>query len=191
MPSNVAWSVILQAFHSPPHVSADQEKLHLICPVWTLGAYVRRSLCWRKSDQLLVCFGSLRKGSPASKHTIRWWIVETIYSAYEACSLPSLLLIRAHSTRELASSKALLSGVSLQEVCNAAGWAFPHTFISITAWICPPQRFLKSLRPELCQTSFTPGQTLVIVVQWVCRSPKCRLRRSASYLERERLRLRR
>ncbi|CAM4616108.1 unnamed protein product [Leuciscus chuanchicus] len=39
------------------------------------------------------------------------------------------MAVRAHSTRGMASSVALLSGVSLQEICEAAGWATPHTFI--------------------------------------------------------------
>ena len=38
-------------------------------------------------------------------------------------------MVRAHSTRGMAASKALLSGVSLQEVCDAAGWSSPLTFV--------------------------------------------------------------
>ncbi|XDV34775.1 hypothetical protein PO909_004902, partial [Leuciscus waleckii] len=129
VPTNIARSIILQAFHPPPHVSADQAKLHLLCPVWALEAYVHRTSGWRKSDQLFVYFGLSKKGSLVSKQTISKWIVEAISSAYEVRNLPSPLLIKAHSTRGVASSRALLAGVSLQEVCDAAGWASPHTFI--------------------------------------------------------------
>ena len=129
VPTNVARSIILPAFHPPPHVSADQAKLHLLCPVRALEAYVHRTSGWRKSDQLFVCFGLSKKGSPVSKQTISKWIVEAISSAYEVRNLPSLLLIKAHSTRGVAFPRALLAGVSLQEVCDAAGWASPHTFI--------------------------------------------------------------
>ncbi|XP_077096053.1 E3 ubiquitin-protein ligase TRIM65-like [Siphateles boraxobius] len=32
VPSNMAQSAVLQAFHPPPHVSAEEERLHLLCP---------------------------------------------------------------------------------------------------------------------------------------------------------------
>lgn len=72
---------------------------------------------------------SSKKGSLASKQTISKWIVEAISTADEAGDLPLPLLIKAHSTWSMASTKALLSGVSLQEVGDAAGWASLHTFI--------------------------------------------------------------
>lgn len=71
---------------------------------------------------------SPKKGSLASKQTIGKWIVEAISTADEAHSLPWPLLIMAHSTRSMASTKALLSGVSLQEVCDAAGCASVHIY---------------------------------------------------------------
>ncbi len=37
--------------------------------------------------------------------------------------------VRAHSTRRVASSQALCRGVSLEDICVAAGWSAPHTFI--------------------------------------------------------------
>ncbi|XDV36609.1 hypothetical protein PO909_006355 [Leuciscus waleckii] len=56
------------------------------------------------------------------------WVVEAISLAYEAAGQPSPLAFRSHSTRSMAASKALISGVSLQDVCDAAGWSSPHTF---------------------------------------------------------------
>jgi hypothetical protein len=147
VPSNVARSIILQAFHPPPHVSDEQAKLHLLCPVRALEAYMHRTSGWRRSDQMLVCFGAPKKGSPASKLTISRWIVEAISAAYEVRNLPSPLLLKAHSTRGVASSKALLAGISLQEVCDAAGWASPHTFIrhySLDLSSTPGSRVLSS-----------------------------------------------
>ncbi len=64
-----------------------------------------------------------------SKQRISTWIVEAISIAYEAHGLATPLGIRAHSTRAVASSKALSKGVSLQDVCVAAGWSTPHTVI--------------------------------------------------------------
>jgi len=71
------------------------------------------------------------------------WRVETISIAYKAVRRSSPMdvhahstrsmaaSIHAHSTRNMAASKALNSGVSLQDVCNAAGWSSPHTFARI------------------------------------------------------------
>lgn len=129
VPSSTARSVVLQAFHPPPHVSAGEERLHLLCPVRALSVYLEKSASWRRSDQLLVCFGSPKRGLPATKQTISNWIVQAITEAYKVRGVPSPLALRAHSTRGMASSRALLSGVPLQEICEAAGWATPHTFI--------------------------------------------------------------
>ena len=63
-----------------------------------------------------------------SKQRMSKWVVEAISLAYESAGQPSPLAVRAHSTRSMAASKTLLSGVSLQDVCDAAGWSSPHTF---------------------------------------------------------------
>jgi hypothetical protein len=119
--------VVLQAFS--PSSSSEGDDLHLLCPVRALKTYVDRSSQWRKSLQLLVCFGAGRKGLAASKHTISHWVRDAISLAYEVRSLPSPLDIRAHSTRGVASSQALFRGVPLEDICMAAGWSSPHTFV--------------------------------------------------------------
>ena len=129
VPTNVARPIVLQAFCPPPFTSSDQEKLNLLCPVRALDAYVHRAALWRKSEQLFVCFGPPKKGSPVSKQRMSKWVVEAISLAYESAGQPSPLTVRAHSTRSMAASKALLSGVSLHDVCDAAGWSSPHTFV--------------------------------------------------------------
>lgn len=58
LPSDIAHSVVLQAFYPPPFLSVDQEKLNLLCPMRALKCYVHRSAQGRNTDQLLVCFGS-------------------------------------------------------------------------------------------------------------------------------------
>ncbi len=57
------------------------------------------------------------------------WMVEAISLAYEARGLTSPLGLRAHSTRAVASSQAVLKRSSLEDVCAAAGWSSPGTFI--------------------------------------------------------------
>ncbi|KAI2653858.1 ORF V: Enzymatic polyprotein [Labeo rohita] len=129
VPSSTPRPVVLQAFCPPPFRDADQQKLNCMCPVRALDAYVHRAARWRKSDQLFVCYGPPKRGLPASKQTISRWIVDAICSAYEASDLPPPLGVRAHSTRSMAASKAFLAGVPLQDICNAAGWSTPLTFV--------------------------------------------------------------
>ncbi len=121
--------VTLHSFHPPPFASSEDERLHMLCPVRTLKLYVDRSKVWRKSPQLLICFGAGRRGLATSKQRISHWVRDTISLAYEVRELPSPLSLRAHSTRGVASSQALFRGVPLEDICVAAGWSSPHTFV--------------------------------------------------------------
>ncbi len=121
--------VTLHSFHPPPFASSEDERLHLLCPVRALKLYVDRSKVWRKSPQLLICFGAGRRGLAMSKQRISHWVRDAISLAYEARNLPSPLSLRAHSTRGVASSQALFRGVPLEDICVAAGWSSPHTFV--------------------------------------------------------------
>ncbi|XP_026111570.1 uncharacterized protein LOC113088631 [Carassius auratus] len=129
VPTVVPRPIVLQAFCPPPFASSDQEKSNLLCPVRALDTYVHRTSSFRKSDQLFVCFGSPKIGLPATKQTLSKWIVGAILLAYESSDLPCPLGVRAHSTRSMVASRALLSGASLQDVCDAAGWSSPLTFV--------------------------------------------------------------
>ncbi len=129
VPANVARSIMLQAFCPPPFQNVDQARHNLLCPVRALDAYVHRAALWHKNEQLFVCFGPPKKGSPASKQRMSTWVVEAISLVFESASQPSPMAVRSHSTRSMAASKALISGVALQEVCDAVGWSSPHTFI--------------------------------------------------------------
>ncbi len=121
--------VTLHSFHPPPFASGEDERLHMFCPVRALKIYVDRSSHWRKSPQLLVCFGAGRRGLATSKHRISHWVRDAISLAYEVRGLSSPLSVRAHSTRSVASSQALFRRVPLEDICVAAGWSSPHTFI--------------------------------------------------------------
>ncbi|XP_073780302.1 uncharacterized protein [Danio rerio] len=127
VPTHVARPAVLQAFNPPPFQSSDQEKLNLLCPVRALNTYVNRVINWRKSEQLLVCFGPSKRGSPANKQTISNWIVETISFTYQAAGRPAPKFVKAHSTRAVGASKASISGSALSDICLAAGWSTPHT----------------------------------------------------------------
>jgi len=72
------------------------------------------------------CFGSHNKGFPASKQTISNWIVQAISLAYQVYSFPSPLVVRAHSTGGMESSRAHLSeGTYPSILCPSAhSWDF-------------------------------------------------------------------
>jgi len=95
----------------------------------------------------LVCSGSPKRGLPATKQTISNWIVQAITEAYKVRGLPSPFTLWAQSTRGMASSRALLSGVPLQEICEAAGWATPHTFIKFYSLHLPSTPGAQVLSP--------------------------------------------
>ncbi len=121
--------VTLLSFHPPPFALSEDERLHMLCPVRALKLYVDHSKVWRKTSQLLVCFGVGRRGLATSKQRISHWVRDAILLAYEARNLPSPLSLRAHSTRGVASSQALFRGVLLEDICVAAGRSSPHTFV--------------------------------------------------------------
>ncbi len=52
-----------------------------------------------------------------------------LFYSLESSDLPSPLGVKAHSTRSVAASKAFLAGVPMQDICNAAGWSTPLTFV--------------------------------------------------------------
>jgi hypothetical protein len=84
---------------------------------------------FRQTEQLFVSSSGRAKGLAASKQTLSRWIVDTIAMAYTTKGLECPLGVRAHSTRGMASSWAWSSGISLQDICMAAGWASPSTFL--------------------------------------------------------------
>ncbi|KAI2655685.1 Retrovirus-related Pol polyprotein from transposon 17.6 [Labeo rohita] len=129
VPTTTPQPVMLQAFCPPPFREPDQQKHNCMCPVCALDAYIHRAALWRKSDQLLLCYGPPKRGLPASKQTLSRWIVDAISTAYESSDLPSPLGVKAHSTRAMAAFKALLTGAPIQDICNAAGWSTPLTFV--------------------------------------------------------------
>ncbi|KAL0154229.1 hypothetical protein M9458_050483 [Cirrhinus mrigala] len=129
VPSSAPRAVVLQAFCPPPFLDSDQQKLNCMCPVRALDTYFHRAAVWRRADQLFVCYGPLKRGLPASKQTLSRWIVDAISFAYDSSGLPSPLGVKAHSTRGIAASKAFMSGVPMQDICSAAGWSTPLTFV--------------------------------------------------------------
>ena len=109
-------TVELLAFHPPPFSSETEQRLNTLCPVRALGTYLDRTAGFRKSDQLFVSWASPHKGRPLSRQRLAHWIVEAIALAYSCKG-------------SQATSWALFRGVSVQDICAAASWATPHTFV--------------------------------------------------------------
>ncbi len=128
----------------PPRSGSSSMSLY---PVRALRTDVDRTAQWRGSDQLFVCFGGKSRDSAVSKQRMSHWIVEAISLAYEACGFTSPLGLRAHSLRAMASSQTFLKGSSMEDVCAAAGWSSPSTFIkfySLDVRMAPGSRVLSA-----------------------------------------------
>ncbi len=69
------------------------------------------------------------KGKALSKQQLSHWIVEAISLAYDSRGLPLSQEERAHSTRGMATSRVLFKGASVSDICAAASWSSPHTFV--------------------------------------------------------------
>ncbi|XP_053296886.1 uncharacterized protein LOC128456655 [Pleuronectes platessa] len=120
--------VELSAFQPPPYGSAEQQRLHMLCPVRALHTYVERTRSFRKGDQLFVSWAKPHWGKPVTKQRLSHWIVDAIALAYSSSGLQVPTGLRAHSTRGLTTSWALFKGVSIQDICAAASWSSPLTF---------------------------------------------------------------
>ncbi|XDV28074.1 hypothetical protein PO909_031470 [Leuciscus waleckii] len=110
-------------------VSEEEGDAGFLCPVRALRAHVSRSFVFRQTEQLFVLFSGRSKGLAASKQSLSRWIVDAIALAYTSKGLQCPIGVKVHSTRGMASSWAWSSGIALQDICMAAGWASPSTFI--------------------------------------------------------------
>ncbi len=95
VPSSAPQPIVLQTFCPPPFREPDQQKQNRMCPGRALDAYVHRAALWRKVDQLLVCYGPLNRGLPATKQTLSRWIVDDIYISFKSSPLPSPMGVRS------------------------------------------------------------------------------------------------
>ena len=120
--------VELLAFHPPPFSSAEEERLHCLCPVRALRIYCQKTSAERITNQLFVSYGNSRQRKAVTRPTLSRWIVDAIRMAYSSANVQVPDGLKAHSTRGVASSWAVSRGASLQEICTAASWSSPSTF---------------------------------------------------------------
>ncbi len=120
----VSLSALAAESSSPQRANAQTS----VCPVRALRIYIDRSASFRQSDQLFVCYGGSTKGRAVSKQKLSHWIVDSIMEAYASQGLECPLHIRGHSMRAIASSWAWSRGMSIPDICLAAGWSSQNTF---------------------------------------------------------------
>ncbi|XP_047663485.1 uncharacterized protein LOC113652359 [Tachysurus fulvidraco] len=113
-------STELAAFQPPSFSSPEERRLHTLCPVRALHVYVDRTAGFRTCEQLFVSWATPHTGKPLSRQRLSHWIVEAISVAYGCRGLQPPEGLRAHSTRGMAMSWALLRGVSVLDICSAA-----------------------------------------------------------------------
>ena len=104
--------------------------LHTLDVKRALAFYVARTKDFRLSPRLFLCYCGQKKGLPISFSSISRWLVSAISLAYELQHKSPPEDLRAHSTRAVASSMALLKGVDLPDICRTATWSRVSTFIS-------------------------------------------------------------
>ncbi len=121
-------TVSLSALSSESAASSETDAQTSVCPVRALRIYIDRSASFRQSNQLFVCYGGCARGRAVSKQRLSHWIVDAITAAYTNQGLECPLHIRGHSTRAMASSWAWSRGMSIQDICVAAGWSSENTF---------------------------------------------------------------
>ncbi len=110
----------------PP--STGSQELSLLCPVRAPRVYIECSHTGNQNS-FLSAFGNCAKGGSVTKQGISRWLVDAITPAYSSLGLQRPIGVRAHFTRGLATSRAWSSGVSISEICEAAGWASLSTFV--------------------------------------------------------------
>ena len=115
-------TVVIPAFKD----MASCEEEDLMCPVRALKHYIR-SVRFRKEGErgLFVTFGAGdSQGQGASNKTLARWIVESIKNAYSMADKEDceVLKMNAHSARSVATMYAMLKGVGIQHILEAADW---------------------------------------------------------------------
>ncbi len=120
--------ITLSAFRPKTLAGTELLSTLLMCPVRAVCTYIERARQFRLSEQLFVCFGGRTKGLPVSKQRLSHWFVEAIALAYSSKGVECPIGVRAHSTRGLWSSWAWANGISIQDICMAAGWSSLSTF---------------------------------------------------------------
>ncbi len=93
------------------------------CPVACLEAYIAATTKWRKPEDDSLFLVVRRPHHPVSSSTVGHWIKSCLNDAGI-----DIACFSAHSTRGVASSKAVLMGVPVDFVLLTANWSAESTF---------------------------------------------------------------
>lgn len=143
---------MLHSFSPPPFASAEEERLHFLCPVQALKAYVDCSSQWCKSSQLFVCFEAGCRGFVSSKHRISHWMRDVISWLMRCGSFLHFWALELTLLGVLHLPRLFL--VPLEYICVVAGWSSLHTFINFITWI-----WIRPLVP-----GFSPHELFALVL---------------------------
>ncbi len=122
-------TVSLSALSSESLTSRDADAQTSVCPVralWGFTLTVRPA--FGNLTSFLCATVVVRRAGPCQNRDFSHRIVDAITAAYTSRGLEYPLHIRAHSTRAIASSWAWSRGMSIQDICFAAGWSSQNTF---------------------------------------------------------------
>ena len=121
--------IILPSFFPSPSLPIENT-LHMLDVKRAIAFYIHRTSNFRKNQRLFVCYAGTNKGQKVSSQRLSSWVVLAIKLAYELQGIPLMNHVRAHSTRGILTSTALARGVSIPDICRAATWSNPSTFIN-------------------------------------------------------------
>ncbi|KAK5883801.1 hypothetical protein CesoFtcFv8_020091 [Champsocephalus esox] len=121
--------ITLDGFFPPPHTSEEETTSHLLCPVRALACYVARTAALRKSQRLFVHYRERSLGQPLSAQRLSHWLCEAVSQAFVSSGLDPPENIKAHSTRRISTSTSLHGGMTVEDICIAASWSSPCSFI--------------------------------------------------------------
>ncbi|XP_061474004.1 store-operated calcium entry regulator STIMATE isoform X1 [Rhineura floridana] len=94
-----------------------------------LKTYLSRTQDIRRTESLFVSFHPRSVGHKVSNPTLSRWLRACITLAYESLKLSVPASITAHSTRSAATSAAFATNAPVADICRAAVWSTPHSFI--------------------------------------------------------------
>ncbi|XP_042317564.1 uncharacterized protein LOC121927762 [Sceloporus undulatus] len=113
-----------------PNPTTDAERvLHTLDVRRALAFYLDRTKHSSRSERLFQCYSTPKKGLPVSAQRLSKWVSKTVALSYELLGKPCPDRVRSHATRAIAASSAFLSGIPLEDICKAAVWSQPLSFI--------------------------------------------------------------
>lgn len=123
-----ASEIVLPSFCPRPSHPKERE-WHTLDVKRALKFYLARTADIRTTDSLFVNISPPRQGNRMSTSAISACLRTCIKEAYCALKLTPPSGIVAHSTRSAATSTAFANRASSEEICRAATWSSPSTFI--------------------------------------------------------------